>query len=394
MKTTIADPADTYFVTFPKSDGRPRRALFLMRDTGDVNALVPVIDIMRCEKNDRWSPQALVSDLAAKRFVPEPSDPNSTSEETKPDFARSPVERWQDVPRPDVFVTSSSCSDAHLQVAMRAAFPGVPMVYVEDNYRQHAKLFAALRKERLKLPDFVCCIDGGSLEDLIGAHPEYDHERAFSTGQPVFSRFVSEDPSLREEARRALGLHDSRLVVFMGAPKNGTIVPALAEALAAARCRGPVYTVSRHPRDAATSADYAAAFDRAGLQYFQTDEHSTETVARAADLVLARASTEVIVAAHRMIPAAYVVDAAHAPPTDGPPPRIDAPLPPVRMGAIAHWDTVAKAAEFVRVILEPATPAEASRALSLQSRQKHFRNAHQKDAAENIFRHIRDFAPR
>ncbi|WKZ29411.1 MAG: hypothetical protein QY323_01625 [Patescibacteria group bacterium] len=385
MKTTISDPVDTHLVTFPEGDGRARRAMFLMRDVGDANALVPVMDVMSDERGGCWSPSALVSGLAAERFDLETAGAK---------HGRIPVERWENVRRPDVFVTSSSCSSAHLQVAMRAIFPDVPMIYVEDNYRQYAKLFAALRKERLRLPDFVCTIDGGSLEDLIGAYPEYDHARAFSTGQPVFARLAGESPALRQEARRALGLGDARLVVFMGGPKNGTTVPALAEALAAIGCRGPVYTVRRHPRDASSEADYAAAFDRAGLQYLQTDEHATETVAMAADLVLAKSSTEVLVAAHRMIPAAYVDDMAHAAPTDGPPPRVDAPLPPVRMGAIAHWDTVAKAAEFVRVILEPASAAEAARALSLHNRQKHFRNAYQKDAAKNIFEHIRAFVPR
>ncbi len=360
-------------------DPRWPRVFFLCRDPGDWNALVHLIVAMR--ENRPWKPYALLTGSALEMFKA------VTFPEEREKFLQIKDIRFLVDLAPSVFVTSSSCSDPHLQLAARRAFPWTPMVYVEDNYRMRAPLFAALKAEKLKLPDFVCCIDGNMLEDLTGSYPAFERCAA-ATGQPEFDRVMAEGQDVRQAARERLVLGDAKLAVFMGSPDNGALVPALAQALASRKCRTPiVFTVRRHPRDESrTDAAYAEIFDGQELPYLSTEEESIETVAAAADLVLGVASTEVVKAALRLIPAAYVLDARYV----EKPASVRFPIPPTRSGAALYYKSVEEAADMVAALLQPSSKDDLSRAQMLRRKQKNFRDRQPTKAIDNILGHIRE----
>ncbi len=374
MKTPNVSWDSVRHVTFAKTVRDGRRVQFLMRDTGDLNGLLPIVNAMLTDPRGRWVPEALIAGWVAENF-----DPNAWASVP----ARAAFSGWEEGRHPAAFVTTSSCSDPHLQIAARALCPRVPMLYVEDNYQQSKKLFDALKAHRLALPDCICCIDSGSLEDFSSGHPELDR-RVYTTSQPVFEAVLHELPSARADARQKL-MVCVPLVVFMGTPDNGTLIKELGRALAPLRwARKPIFTVRRHPRDQTTDAGYAEIFDAAGLPYLDTVEHDTQTVARAADLVLAVASTELTVAALRGIPSAHVLDARYLPKL----PNLKFPLPHTRAGAVEGCRTVEEAAEFTRRCLDPANEDDLARADRMHARLDRFRRTHPKTATVNIIAHL------
>lgn len=354
-----------------------KRVVFLCRDPGGWNTLRPLIEALSPSRTHK--PVAALSGYALDAVY-------KMLDESKDEHIRPLDDRFIDL-KPDVFVTAGSWSNHHLEIAAREHFHKVKMVYVENNYQQYGQLFKNLVKRSLRLPDFACCIDSCSLDDLLGAYPAYDC-KAFTTGQPTFVRFASEDPALRVNARKALSF-DKPLAVFMGMTDNVPLVTALAKALATRGCTTPVYTVRKHPRDETLAASYAEIFDQNGLSYFETEAYDTETVALAADLVLSTWSTQLVHAALRLIPAAYVVDERYVTLEAG----IRFPLPPARVGAAQHCRTVERAAEFVQAFLDRSHPAHDPEAVAhMMRRQTKFRQAHPKKAIENILTHIREIA--
>ncbi len=374
MKTPNVSWDGVRHLTFAKSARDGHRVQFLVRDTGDLNCLQPVVNGMLNDPRGRWAPEVLVAGWTADNF-----DPSAWAAV----FASAEFSGWKEGQRPVAFVTSSSCSDPHLQVAARALCPRVPMLYVEDNYQQSKKLFDALKEWRLALPECICCIDSGSLEDFASGHPELDR-RVYTTSQPVFEAVLHELPSAREDARRKL-MVSAPLVVYMGAPDNGTLITALARTFATVSwARKPVFTVRRHPRDQATDAGNAEIFDGAGLPYLDTVEYDTQTVARAADLVLAVASTELTIASLREIPSAHVLDSRYLPKI----PNLRFPLPHTRAGAVRLCRTVEEAVEFTRMWLDPASDDDLERVERLRMRLARHRRVHPSAAVQSIITHV------
>lgn len=359
-------------VTFPSRAGRSVQ--FLIRDPGDVGCLRPVVNAALADTRSGWVPEVFLAGWAASNLRPE-------------DWSVVPVVtpfegQWEHVPRPAVIVTSSSCSNQDMQLASRAHYDGTPLLYVEDNYGSGRQLLRALQDRCLPMPERICCIDAGSLEDLISDRPEFEC-RVLATSQPVFEAVLEESANLRDEARRMLGLAEGdRLMVYMGAPDNGSIVEAFAASLAAEACVGPlICTVRRHPRDVSIGTNDAAMFGRNNLAYQDTSAHATVTVARAADLVLAIASTELTVAALRRIPAAHLIDAQHG---AVPAPGLKLPLPHTRAGTVPICQSVEEAARLTRRLFDPHDETEEQWVRSWRRNLDLFRKSHPRNAAAGI----------
>ncbi|MFA5853925.1 MAG: hypothetical protein WC866_02445 [Patescibacteria group bacterium] len=356
--------------------------VFLCRDHGGWNTLLPVIEILLQGKEVSLFVVASGWTLGLIEKSPMPFGEARALREMKVPF---------DSLKPKVFVTAGSWSDYHLEITARTTHPGTSMLYVENNYQMYSGLFAHMVRSRVRLPEFVCCIDGQSLVNLEAAYPQFGHEsRAMTTGHPDFARFVAEDASVRIEARSCLALGDRRLVTYVGTPDNKRFVIAFAQALRELQGVDTVnFTVRPHPRDKTRGATYAKIFRHYQLPYIETESQDVNTVVAASDLVLSTWSTEIIHAALRCIPAVYVVDRRYVNPDAG----VRFPLPPVHAGAALHCNTVQAAAEFVQKFAGQSIgqPVDPQFAIMRKSQQR-FCLKHPPRAATNIAEHVRRLA--
>ncbi len=332
MSKSAVSLNDARFVDFrSRSDGP--RVVFLCRDPGSWKAMHPVID--RAVSARDLHPYALIAGWTRDYLERTPKIVEQGSCEA---FDRERLHAL----KPAAFVTACGVSDHHLEVAARELFPDVPMLCIEDNYGQYGRLFREMLRRDLVLPEKVCCIDRESARDLAETFPEFAEGRVAVTGQPAFDGLI---PAGGADAIRRLrdrfGVEASAsLVSVIGAPGEIEFVRALADALAARGCTGPVYAFRQHPRDPTWPGLYLEAFDKAGLQIAETDAASVDDVVAASDTVVASGSTELVRAVYLGIPAVYVTDTPGSP-------------PPVRVGAALRARSPEDAAHLIQMLADP-----------------------------------------
>ncbi len=284
---------------------------------------------------------------------------------------------------PKVLVTAGSGPIPFLEVMARKAWPTIPMVCIESGYEACGGLFTMMQRAGAKLPEFVCCIDGFSLERLGEFNPQFGmSSRAMTTGNPEFTRVAAGGAEERECARKALELGERRLVTYLGVPGDEELVAAFAATLSKDK-DDVLFALRRHPSD---PADYAQSFRTHGLRCLEDAGIDTETIIAASNLVLSPGSSGIVHAALRRIPAAHIADQRYLALGVG----VRSPLLARKNTAVSCMNVEA-AGELVRRYLNQESGADADLAVMRRAQQEFHMRHRSGNPAEEIARHILRF---
>ncbi len=326
----------------------------LSRDPGSGNALAPVIDLLRKEKEIELL--ALVDGRAEEIF-------RKQFPVTADKSGREGLDALKAIETSDLFLTGPS-EEPGIEASALAVHPEVPMVLLDVYYGDSLRLLKKLKERGLPLPSRVCVMDQEAARINIEHYPELA-DRIRVTGLPSMDRFASEDTegiSRRTRERLAIA-PEEKLVVWM-ATIDMTKELLAASAKEISQSKTPLTIIfRRHPRDNTPYDEYHAILKEAGLHYVDTQALASDEVAAAADLVLTTTSTEGLHAIHRRKPSIHVNDERYKELYPG----IFLPLPQVRSGASVGTQDVTELSALVDELLDPTSARNAELRRNMES---------------------------
>ena len=324
----------------PKRGPESKKICVLSRDPGSGNALTPVVNLLRQEKEMELL--ALADGRAEEIFC---KNFSVTADES----GREGLDALKAAGAPNLFLTGPS-EEPGIEVSAVATYPEVPMVLLDVYYGDSLRLFKKFKERDLPLPARVCVMDEEAERIILEHYPEFK-ERISITGIPSMDRFASEDTEgINLHTRERLGIApEEKLVVWMATiDMTKELLRASVEELSQSKTPFTVI-FRRHPRDNTPYDDYRAIIAEVGLRYVDTQALSSDEVGAAADLVLTTTSTEGLHAMYRRKPSIHVNDERHKKLYPG----IFLPLPQVRSGASMGTEDVQELSGLVNELLDP-----------------------------------------
>lgn len=303
----IEDPnftkANLYCHCIPEKEGKRRRGLIALRDLGEVNAILPVLN--RTSKYlDLF---VMASGRAEEDLLKSPIGFRKA-------LHRDPMGRIIKL-RGDITITGMSSSAPTLDTAMNveAHKKDGTVVAIEDypgGY--HAALRRAFEMTDLARPDYLCVLSEWAKNENLSHMQGFNPDNILVTGQPAFDYTASEDRvTVRQEVNAKTGLTDEDfLIVWMGqtSPAHFESFRIFINGLREVDPVNYRFALRRHPtRDTQPVSDYEKLLQPISLRVVDTSSVSTPYVGVRADLVASMYSTEGLTSVMRGIPTIHVM---------------------------------------------------------------------------------------
>lgn len=210
-----------------------------------------------------------------------------------------PLDDWPEAAlRPGALLITPS-EDGRLEQDLLSRFASTPTVVLEDYYESGRRSVECAAETGLSLPT-VCVVDQEA-ERLVRRRFPGLSVPVKVTGSPMFDALAGEDvAAVQARNKDKLGVPSDKNLVTFFIPRLGQTSLRLAVQVADAfRQMGDEYLFAprRHPADRNERAAYERLFD--GLPLLDTIGILTDTVADAADVVIAQRSLTVLRAAVR-----------------------------------------------------------------------------------------------
>lgn len=280
------------------------RILVGLRDPGEANALLPVLNKLTQEPCDMF----VMADSLGKKMV----------ENAALGFTRSrsfdPLLRIVSI-KADIMLTGfSGMPGTELALTANARQSGIPVVWIED-YPGGILPYYRLNKPHptnpAVIPDYIFVVNEWAKEEELKYIPGFNPSKIIVTGQPAFDSIAVEDrQGTRARVREALKMGSGEsLIVYMGIPTiaSAEALEILVKGINDLGLRNFRLVNRRHPRDTTPNETYDQITDSVRPCIVDTTGFTTDKVGMAADLVITTYSTTGIEAVQRGVPSIHIL---------------------------------------------------------------------------------------
>ncbi len=169
--------------------------LFGLRDTGSVNACLPVIQILK----EVGVPVSVYAEAAAQVFLKD-----------KVIFvSESRLDHLLDTTKLVVATTAHKGGNRRVDLIQKAKSRNLPVILVEDMWAGHSAFNGNV------LPDGVCVMDEFAKSLILQSWPNYPESHVHITGSPVFDNYAGfQKETARRKLRKVFSLSQNWPTVF------------------------------------------------------------------------------------------------------------------------------------------------------------------------------------